>query len=171
MLSETIPRAKLAKGRMRRKIILLQLWSKVWMGTSLPKWLLIQPGMRESVEEIVTLQYISKSTFLLLLKCIYTGEIQTENTQVLEFFLAADMFDLPNLRKTCLEAARLKIKTVELVQFLKQAHACCCDDLKWVAVQRIRKSFAMLSQTPEMKELSTRPLLLEIVEGHELKIP
>ncbi|KAL7303416.1 hypothetical protein TKK_0004600 [Trichogramma kaykai] len=108
-------------------------------------------NMLENQSQSVDMVDISYDTAVEMLRYIYTGSVETQECSlVAEVLVAADKYELENLKIECEKLLSSKLSSKNVIDILKVADKCRIKNLKENAVDFLKKYIAKSSDTDDV---------------------
>ncbi|XP_005106199.1 uncharacterized protein LOC101860521 [Aplysia californica] len=126
---------------------------------------LLRSGMRESLEQTVTIQGISKESFSLLLHCLYSGSNVFTPENVIALWHAINMLQITCLKQKC-EDFVIGIMGRNYVDLYRHAKLLDCDRVLNVCLDLMRENFETVSKMESVVYVDPKDFLYLISHNH-----
>jgi len=127
---------------------------------------MFESGMKEAKTNIVEIKDVTPQTWIKFLGFVYSGILDLADFNDAEVFLKlADMYDFPQLKKSCLKSFEDNITKTNICQILKLAHLTSSSSLKAKCIKFIKKHDRELDRKV-LEELLPHPdLMLDVINN------
>jgi len=127
---------------------------------------MFEHDFRENIDGKVPMEDYDADLVQEMLRYIYLGEVERLDTFAPQLLPLADLYELEELKKTCLSTMFPAITADNAAEALIVADLFRAGDIKAAAIAFIRRNFEELSRAKKLRELKKKPeLLLECADG------
>ncbi|KAI8515022.1 Kelch repeat and BTB [Branchiostoma belcheri] len=133
------------------------------------KAMFCRKGFTETQEDCVRLQGVSKDAVNLLVRYVYTGQVELSETNVQELMSAANMFQILDLFQACATYMQSKVDKTNCLGVYFFAQAIDHEDLMYAARDVLNINFASVSRTEEFLQLSWQQVV-DIISSDKLSV-
>ena len=117
-----------------------------------------QTGFNENKTYQNEIKDLSPSTLKELIKYIYTDKIDPNNNDISNLFMAADKYDIRELRASCENIMMQQLNTKNCVEYFRLARLYDTgDQFKEKTIEVIASNFQEIKKTPAFLDLQNQP--------------
>ncbi len=125
--------------------------------------------MSESRQDVVTLREVDPSAIDLLIKFVYTGQVEVSEGNVQSLLPAATLLQLTEVQDSCCDFLRTQLDPGNCLGIMDFADLHSCQELLQEAQKYARKHFPEVKQSEEFTQLKAASVA-ELISSNELGV-